>query len=231
MSKLKKSINLLTHPSSKQTDFKEKFEIQERPVYANLTAQEETQFKNLLYNTFRKETDVEKDSIELVSITQEIRNIQKQEVLLHGERISRAQKILTNYSRGAFSYWLEMTYGNRRTPYNFFYYYSLYQILPSSEEKNLLQKMPPKIIYIMGGKKIKDEEKIKFIKNHHKKSLKELEEIISENFKKKDGKDPEKGYLKSSLNFLKKVSSKKSLSKESLKVIKEIRSLLKEFPE
>jgi len=74
--------------------------------------------------------DKEKDLKALLDITQEIKAITNQAVILHGERIKKAQKILKNYKEGAFTSWLISTYGNRQTPYNFLQYYDLYTSVP-----------------------------------------------------------------------------------------------------
>src|ERR1700677_3684402 len=68
--------------------------------------------------------DQEKEDLEaLTAITSEVKAITNQAVILHGERIKRAQEILKKYRDGAFTAWLFATYGNRQTPYNFLQYY------------------------------------------------------------------------------------------------------------
>jgi len=232
MSKINdRAIKFLSKKTSKNKAFQEKFEVQKLLTSENITLKESESLKIFLSKYSMGKVDIDKielDNIQLTKISEEIRSIQKQEVLLHGERISKAQNVLKNYKKGAFSYWLEMTYGNRRTPYNFFYYYSLYRLLHSNEKK-LLQQMPPKIVYIIGGRRLEDKEKINFVKMNYNKSLKDLEKIILKKYSNTQKKDPTLGYLKTSLNFLKKASKSKNLPKDSLDSLKEIQLRLEQI--
>ena len=67
------------------------------------------------------------DREDLFSITSEVKAINNQAALLHGERIKRAQNILKRYREGAFTAWLMAAYGNRQTPYNLLQYFEFYE--------------------------------------------------------------------------------------------------------
>lgn len=66
------------------------------------------------------------DLAELSLITSEVKAINNQAAILHGERIKKAQTLLKSYQEGAFSAWLNATYGNRQTPYNLMQYYEFF---------------------------------------------------------------------------------------------------------
>ena len=50
--------------------------------------------------------NINSDLNSLISITSEVKAINNQAVILHGERIKGAQEILKNYREGAFTAWL-----------------------------------------------------------------------------------------------------------------------------
>jgi hypothetical protein len=104
-----------------------------------LSPEELDSLKLLLESHQETEQDIRADLLILSSITSEVRAINNQAVLLHGERIKRAQEILKKYKEGAFTIWLIQTYGNRQTPYNFLQYFELHRklsppLLPKLDE-------------------------------------------------------------------------------------------------
>lgn len=114
---------------------------------------EKDQIQNLLYH-YRdsKKQQIAKDLEELSQITCELKAIHNQSVLLHGERIKKAQALLKNYKDGAFSSWLIAVYGNRQTPYNFLQYYELY-IAMSADLQKKLPSIPRQAIYTLASRK------------------------------------------------------------------------------
>jgi hypothetical protein len=124
---------------------------------------------------------VENDLSELSLLTTEIKAIQAQAVLLHGERIARAQQILKNYQDGAFTAWLKLAYGNRQTPYNFLHYFHFLSSLPEPLQKRA-EQMPRQAIYALSSRKIAPQEKIEFVNSFSGESKKELLEMIQEKF-------------------------------------------------
>lgn len=114
---------------------------------------EKDQIQNLLHH-YRdsKKQQIAKDLEELSQITCELKAIHNQSVLLHGERIKKAQALLKNYKDGAFSSWLIAVYGNRQTPYNFLQYYELY-IAMSADLQKKLPSIPRQAIYTLASRK------------------------------------------------------------------------------
>ena len=95
--------------------------------------------------------DFDDDLKALMAITSEVKAITNQAVILHGERIKRAQEILKKYRDGAFTAWLFATYGNRQTPYNFLQYYEFYTVMPQALHPKLDQ-MPRQAVYSLASR-------------------------------------------------------------------------------
>ena len=77
---------------------------------SQLSEKEKADIETILHNFRMKETvDLEADLKALMAITSEVKAITNQAVILHGERIKRAQEIFKNYREGAFTAWLFST--------------------------------------------------------------------------------------------------------------------------
>jgi len=115
-----------------------------------LSQKERDKLAEILKEHQEPQKDVEGDLRKLVFITSEIKAITTQAILLHGERIKRAQELLKSYKEGAFSEWLISTYGNRQTPYNFLQYYEFVEKMPHL--RNLVDQMPKQAIYTLASR-------------------------------------------------------------------------------
>src|SRR5689334_7208137 len=139
---------------SKMTDLVEKSSKGELSSFSGvfrispLSENENQALKNLLdqYKNETQETDA--DLTALSTLTAEVKAINNQAIILHGERIKRAQQILINYQDGAFTAWLIAAYRNRQTPYNFLQYYELYRSLPH-ELHAKIDEMPRQAVYTL----------------------------------------------------------------------------------
>jgi hypothetical protein len=112
----------------------------------------EKELLQILLQDYKTELcDIKRDFTYLSSLTSEVKAINNQAAILHGERIKKAQTILKNYKEGAFTLWLIQTYGNRQTPYNFLQYYELYEKLsPTLIPK--LDAMPRQAAYTLASR-------------------------------------------------------------------------------
>lgn len=146
-----------------------------------LTENEEEHLRNILSEYSKKHLDISSDLKFLSAITSEVKAINNQAAILHGERIKRAQEILTKYLDGAFTAWLISTYGNRQTPYNFLQYYELYFSVPKILQDKV-DSMPRQAIYTLATRNCPKEEKEEIIKNYRGESKKELLRMIREKF-------------------------------------------------
>ncbi len=116
-----------------------------------LSTSEAAFIHNILLENKTKNSRVETDFDTLKSLTQEIKAIQTQAIILHGERIKKAQSLLKQYKDGAFTEWLIAVYGNRQTPYNFLQYYEFYLSLTDLLRPKLLD-MPKQAIYTLASR-------------------------------------------------------------------------------
>ena len=146
-----------------------------------------------ILNSYKKDAqDIDKDLSLLVEITSEVKAITNQAVILHGERIKKAQTILKHYQDGAFSAWLIATYGNRQTPYNFLQYYELYQQIPQSLYQKL-DEMPRQAVYTLASRPAPLEKKEAVIKEYKGQPKNEILDLIRKAFplNQKDRRAPD----------------------------------------
>jgi Uncharacterised protein family (UPF0137) len=149
---------------------------------SSLTSHEKNIIEEILKN-FREDQnyDFENDLKSLMTITSEVKAITNQAVILHGERIKRAQEVLKSYKEGAFTAWLMATYGNRQTPYNFLQYYEFYSTIPQDLHP-IIDQMPRQAIYTLASRNGEIEKKLEIVKNYQGQAKQELLEIIRDNF-------------------------------------------------
>jgi hypothetical protein len=170
---------------------------------AALNEKEKSDIESILKTyRVREFDDVEPDLKSLMTITSEVKAITNQAVILHGERIKRAQDILKKYRDGAFTAWLFATYGNRQTPYNFLQYYEFYSLLPQTLHPKLDQ-MPRQAIYTLASRSGSLEQKENIVKNYTGQPKQELLKLIRHQFPlpEEDKRAPQFGH--NAINFLK----------------------------
>lgn len=150
-----------------------------------MSEDEENNLEALLreYSSNSKDStqSLKEDLSKLKSLTTEIKSIAAQSVILHGERIKRAQLILTKYREGIFTKWLMQTYGNRTTPYSMLHYYNLYSQLNNSL-KAKLKLMPKKAAYILAIRAGELPEKEQIVDRFENQSQKDLIALIQRSF-------------------------------------------------
>lgn len=147
----------------------------------DLTDKEKTTLEELLKNYSNQAQEITYDLEVLSGITSEVKAINNQAIILHGERIKKAQNILKNYKDGAFSAWLMTTYGNRQTPYNFLQYYELYNALSDALQR-CIDLMPKQVIYTLASREGSLQQKEKFILGYRGETKSELLAKIREVF-------------------------------------------------
>ncbi|PIS01874.1 MAG: hypothetical protein COT84_00170 [Chlamydiae bacterium CG10_big_fil_rev_8_21_14_0_10_35_9] len=145
---------------------------------SKLTDNEKDTIESIL-NNFREneEYNVENDLASLMTITSEVKAITNQAIILHGERIKRAQEILKAYKEGAFTAWLIATYGNRQTPYNFLQYYEFYSKMPQDLHP-IIDQMPRQAVYSLASREGSQEKKLEIIQNYNGQAKQELLTLI-----------------------------------------------------
>ncbi len=168
-----------------------------------LNEKEKSTIEEILKNFRQNDSyDVEGDLRSLVMITSEVKAITNQAVILHGERIKKAQEILRNYQDGAFTAWLFATYGNRQTPYNFLQYYEFYTVMPTSLHP-VLDQMPRQAIYSLASRSGSLEKKQDLVRRYSGQPKKEFLQIIREEFPLSEDDKRLPHFSSHAINFLK----------------------------
>lgn len=176
---------------------------------APLTNQEQETIEQILKEYQNESQNIEIDLKQLKAITSEVKAINNQAIILHGERIKQAQKLLKPYRDGAFTAWLITTYGNRQTPYNFLQYYEFYsQATPQLKEK--IDLMPKQAIYTLASREGPKEKKEQLILEYKGEPKQQVLEKIREFFPLKE---QDKRSSNRSIDVLKSLTKIKSLMK------------------
>lgn len=148
---------------------------------AELSAQEKSRIELILKTYKLGEEEISRDLDQLLFLTAEVKAINNQAALLHGERIKKAHLILTRYRDGAFTAWLIAAYGNRQTPYNLMQYYEFYNAMPPSLRFQI-ELMPRQAIYTLATRQGSLEKKQHFVEDFRGESKVELLALIREHF-------------------------------------------------
>jgi len=193
-----------------------------------LSTNEKASLSFLLENHREGEEDIAIDLQQLCDITAEVRAINSQAAILHGERIKRAQGLLKKYRDGAFTSWLIAAYGNRQTPYNFLQYYELFQSLPESLSSKL-DEMPKQIAYILASRQGPSSKKEEILRNYAGQSKQELLSEIRQIFPLAQGDKRGSDIFDQMLSALQKIEQKLASCphKPSSKQRQELSAILK----
>lgn len=148
---------------------------------SELNDQEKTSLESLLNSYKLSNRDLTPDLAALIHITSEVKAINNQAAILHGERIKKAHTILTGYRDGAFTAWLIAAYGNRQTPYNFLQYYEFYEALPKALRPQI-EAMPRQAVYTLASREGALEKKQEIVEKYKGETKGELLQTIREIF-------------------------------------------------
>ena len=146
-----------------------------------LSDKEKETLANLLRNYADEEQDIEGDLSFLISLTSEVKAINNQAALLHGERIKKAHQMLTRYRDGAFTAWLIATYGNRQTPYNLMQYYEFCEAMPK-QLRPKIELMPRQAIYVLASREGALSKKQEIVENYQGETKSEVLTLIRQSF-------------------------------------------------
>lgn len=197
---------------------------------AELSDSEKQVIEAILLDYSVKQGDIDGDLKSLIALSSEVKAITTQALLLHGERIKRAQQILKNYREGAFTAWLIATYGNRQTPYNFLQYYELVNAMPRTLRPQI-ETMPRQAIYSLASREGDVKVKQQLIEEYRGETKYELLLRIRELFPLADDDKRKKSAGESTINALQKIAESFTRRKVALtkKEKDEIKHLLEEI--
>ncbi|MCP5468893.1 MAG: CT583 family protein [Chlamydiales bacterium] len=131
----------------------------------DISPEERKDLRDILEKYEEERSDTTEDLQQLSQITSEVKAINNQAAILHGERIKRAQQLLKKYKEGAFTAWLLATYGNRQTPYNFLQYFEFHSQMPKALHPKI-EKMPRQAIYTLASREGTLEQKEEVVRNY-----------------------------------------------------------------
>ncbi|MBS4167752.1 pGP6-D family virulence protein [Parachlamydia sp. AcF125] len=140
---------------------------------SDLSDPEKQLLEKILEEYTTGEQNPAQDLPKLIQLTSEVKAINTQAIILHGERIKKAHDILIQYKEGAFTTWLIATYGNRQTPYNFMQYYELHTKIPKKLHA-LIDSMPKQAVYTLASREGDFEKKLEFIETYQGETKTEL---------------------------------------------------------
>lgn len=138
-----------------------------------LSDKEKANIESILKEYALDHADLSADLSTMISITSEVKAINNQAALLHGERIKKAHQVLTRYRNGAFTAWLLAAYGNRQTPYNLMQYYLFCEALPKALRPQI-EAMPRQAVYTLASRDGALEKKRGIIENYKGETKTEL---------------------------------------------------------
>jgi len=184
------NVNSLLQARTKQTQSTSKMKaMSKRSASGNLTSfsgifsvtelskLEKDKLSSLLHSYAKEDQETDKDLELLTSLTCEVKAINNQAAILHGERIKKAHQILTRYRDGAFTAWLVSTYGNRQTPYNLMQYYEFLEAMPKSLREQI-ESMPRQAVYVLATRTGSWEVKQEIVENYQGETKSEMLDII-----------------------------------------------------
>lgn len=132
------------------------------------------------------ELEAKSNAEKIKGITQEVRAIRKQGVVLIGERIAAAKAVFDSYGERKFMAWLTFTFGSYKSGYNYLSYFNLHEAL-SPILQSRLKAMPVSAAYMLASSQADIQRKSDLIEHHSTGSYREIVTIIQETLG-----DPEK---------------------------------------
>lgn len=129
------------------SSFRSLFDVKE------IDQEEKTSFYEKLPAFFANATQSEE--LFLFQMTAELRSIQKQAVILVGERIFRIREMFQRKKLGdlVFSKWLSLTFASKKTAYNALSLYEFFQQIPEEGTREKVKTLPLKAMYILASRK------------------------------------------------------------------------------
>jgi len=148
---------------------------------ADLSQHEKNNIETILKDYAVDPESLNADIAYLISITSEVKAINNQAALLHGERIKKAHTLFTRYRDGAFTAWLIAAYGNRQTPYNLMQYYEFCEAMPRTLRPQI-ESMPRQAIYTLASREGDNDKKLKIVESYTGQTKAELLIVIRQMF-------------------------------------------------
>jgi len=138
----------------------------------SLDTQEEVHMQKLLFENFllqgipeeNENAQLAQDFHNIKTLTSEIKGIQKQNLVLIGQRIEKAREILKNYKTGTFTKWLKYVFSSKQTGYNILAYYLFLTALPQDLQE-VFKKLPQKAAYVLASREAEMQDKMHILQD------------------------------------------------------------------
>ncbi|ACZ33583.1 conserved hypothetical protein (plasmid) [Chlamydia pneumoniae LPCoLN] len=166
MSKLVKEASVFFSKNKKNTEEEfQKKEIVKDVFSVSLTISEANRLDSL-FNKYTLKDEKKDIFLSIKTLTCQIKSIQKQHVLLIGEKIYKVRELLKTIesTETTFSAWISLVFSTKSSAYNALAYYELFIGLPSKNEQLLLQSIPYKAAYLLASRKGSIERKLDVMK-------------------------------------------------------------------
>lgn len=207
----------------------------------SLDPQEEVKMQKLLFENFqlsgiseeKENAKLTQDFQNIKRLTTEIKGIQKQNLVLIGERIDKARSILKSYKDGTFTKWLQHVFSSKQTGYNILAYYLFLKTLPEDLQETF-KRLPQKAAYLLASRDGDLQTKIEILQDPSMDAENILPAIreklpLAENDKRKS-KGASLLLVENLLKIVEKLNtSKTSLNEELKERLKIARSLIDEI--
>lgn len=148
---------------------------------SDLSIQEKDILTEILKTYANEDQEIQRDLDSLIALTSEVKAINNQAALLHGERIKKGHQILTRYRDGAFTAWLIAAYGNRQTPYNLMQYYEFCEAMPK-QLRPQIEWMPRQAVYVLATRTGSLEQKQTLVEKYQGETKAEMLALIRQLF-------------------------------------------------
>lgn len=171
---------------------------------SDLSDREKDSLEGILKHYAYGNENISQDLRSLIAITSEVKAINNQAALLHGERVKKAHTILTQYRDGAFTAWLMAAYGNRQTPYNLMQYYEFCEALPKTLRPQI-ESMPRQAIYTLASREGPLEIKREIVEGYKGETKMQLLILIRDRFPLAKGDKRKQNLGETTIHSLRKV--------------------------
>ena len=181
----------------------------------------------------QSEEEIRQDTAQLKMIACEVKAIEKQGVLLIGERLFKARAIFGRYERGkeSFTSWLNLVFKNPSSAWNVLSYYELYKSLPTRDLQSKLKEMPHRAAYMLASRKGDLNKKSEIIEKYAELRADEIISILQEVFPSAMRKEMKQNTANTlikviRINLKKLIAKKQNLAKNDFLAIRECKSLI-----
>lgn len=235
MKKLINDANMFFEKNKKQIAVVQKFKQEQKNVL-NMSSKDSSQIDEL-FNKIQLQKDFVENISSIKILTNQIKSIQKQHVLLIGEKIFRVRALIQEMEEGntTFSSWVSLVFPTKSSAYNALAYYEFFIRLPNDQSRQVFQAIPYKAAYILAARKGSYDKKTTILQQIIGKNNQDAIQIININFPSsksvcinlnQDHSSRNKVISEKLLSVVKEINDGLHLSEYNINLLKHLISLL-----